>query len=104
MQHQTKQAPLSAKEIAPRIDAHLRRFERDKTGVNAPHDGKPGGLSDYYWAGAHATKNGRVLVTYITYQSHSRLTLKEARHYLALLDAGFVGRHYEAFRAHPVPQ
>lgn len=93
---------LPIRDLAGRIYAHLKQFEADKNGVNKPHNGKPGGLSDYYCSGAVAS--GRwVSVWYISYQGPSKLTKREAAHYLSLLDGGFVGRHYEAFRRFPCP-
>ncbi len=85
-------------EIAQRINAHLKRFEADKTGVNKPN--KPGGVSSYYRS--YAGVGGRfVSVIYVTYQGHSSLTKREAEHYLSMLDAGFIGQHHEAFRKSP---
>jgi len=84
----------TCKEIAAAINAHLKRFEADRAGINAD---KPGtGLRPYFWANAHGDK--RVWVTYITYQGSTSLTKAQAIRYLEMLDAGFVGRHFEAFR------
>ncbi len=80
-----------AKALAERIDVHLKRFEADKK-INAP-DPKYKTRSYYY---AHARGMGhRVFIVYISYQGHSMITIDEATAYLAWLDAGNVGRHYE---------
>lgn len=94
---------LTAKELATRINAHLKRFEADRK-INKQQfyhsmrtkkresSGRP-----YYYAGASAS--GRwVSVVYITYQGHTNLTRDEAARYLTWLDAGNVGHHYEALR------
>ena len=84
----TKQ--LSLTEIANRINAHLKRFEADPK-INAlQHKTRP-----YYYAGAY--RAGRfVNVIYVTYQGSSSLGMSEAVRYLAWLDKGNIGRHYEA--------
>jgi hypothetical protein len=86
-----KKATLGS--IAARINAHLKRMEADKAiNKNTQADGR--GLSDFYCAGSSAA--GRfVYVTYITYQGHSPLTRQQAEAYLAWLDAGNNGKHYE---------
>ena len=86
---------MKLKDIASRIRAHLRRFEDDpKINTTKP---QPYGGVPYFWVNAYAA--GRfVYVTYISYQGNSHLTKDEATRYLAWLDAGNVGRHFEAFR------
>jgi DNA-binding response OmpR family regulator len=85
-------------ELAARINAHLKRFEADKQ-INAPrasHANTP----PFFNAGAF--RAGRYVgVRYISYQYLSHLTRDEAARYLAKLDAGFVGRHFEALRDAP---
>lgn len=86
-------------EIAQRIAAHLTRFEADKgpRGVNWWHDGKVNGTRPFFMTGA--AKSGRYVgVSYVSYQGPTYLTKAEAARYLAALDAGFVGRHYEALK------
>ena len=79
-------------EIADRINAHLQRFEADPQINKAIHTLKP-----YFWAGAGVA--GRfVRVGYISFQGGSSLSKADAERYLAWLDAGNVGRHFEAFR------
>lgn len=88
---------MKLKELAARISAHLRRFEADRKKINAPHDGREGGLRPYYHAEA-SVAGSYVSVIYISYQHGSHLTKAQAERYLAWLDAGNVGRHFEAFR------
>ena len=94
---------LKCQEIAPRIDAHLRRFEADPV-INAKRDVDPGrfgsGWTPYWNAGAYSGNGAsRVYVTYVRYQGQTALTREEAQRYLEWLDAGNVGRHHEALRA-----
>ena len=75
---------MTLTEIAARIDAHLKRFEA------VP-------LARYYFARAY--RAGKyVLVTYVTYRGHSSLTRSEALAYLAWLDSGKIGTHWESQR------
>ena len=83
---------LTLTELASRIAAHLKRFERDPEINEQRGHGRP-----YYHAGAYRG-GSRVMVSYVTYQGRSSLKRDEAERYLAWLDAGNVGRHYEAFR------
>ncbi len=91
--------------LAKKIDVHLQRFEKDKKiNWNRRWDKAAGGwvpdprgVSPYY--GAHAVGNRhRVWVVYITYQSGSFISIEDAERYLAWLDDGNEGRHYEALR------
>ena len=83
---------MKLKDIASRIDSHLKRFEHTPS-LN-PLDRKYG-TRPYFWANSYAA--GRfVYVTYISYQGTDHLTKDEATRYLAWLDAGNVGRHIEA--------
>jgi hypothetical protein len=95
----TRKTPL--KEIAARIDAHLKRFQNDPA-INrykrgTPEQMKSSGPKPYYNAGAFVG-GAYVRVIYIGYQGASSLRRSDAEAYLAKLDAGFVGRHYEALR------
>jgi hypothetical protein len=84
---------LKIAEVARRIDDYLQRFERDPK-VNAQNGD---GLRDYYMA--HASVGGtRVFVRYVSYQGQHSLPKWKAEQYLAWLDAGNVGRHFEALR------
>lgn len=87
---------LSMKEIGERINAHLKRFEADPK-INIDCSPTKTGLHDYYQAGAHGS--GRwVWVRYVAYQGNRTLTRAAALKYLAWLDAGNVGRYFEALR------
>lgn len=90
---------MKLKEIASRINAHLKRIEADPK-LN-PYD-RPGGCRPYYMAGAWAA--GRwVGVKYVSYQGFRNLSKADAERYLDWLDAGNVGRHYEALRGEVTP-
>lgn len=98
MSEQTQLANLTLEEIADRIDRHLKRIEREH---NEPR-GTRGELSKYFLASA-VRFGAYVHVTYVNYQGGTNLTRAEALHYLAALDRGFVGTHYEYFRQNPPP-
>lgn len=100
-------------EIAAGIDWHLRRLEADPVfnrrrvfdkarggwvDATAPGEGVP----SLYDAWARVSGN-RIRVLYISYQGSSTLTRAEAETYLAWLDAGGQGRHFEALREAPRP-
>ena len=87
---------LCLKDIAARIDAHLKRFEADPA-INVKRERRLGGLRPYWNPGAGVC--GRYVgVTYIRFQGTRCLPKTDALRYLAWLDAGGVGRHYEALR------
>ena len=82
---------IKLKEIASRIDAALDRIEKDPV-LNQRKNGKGAFL---FSSGAIAV--GRyVQICYVSYQGRNNLTKDEALQYLAWLEAGNVGRHYEA--------
>ncbi len=86
---------MTLTEIASRINAHLKAFERDPK-INVDRN-PPNGSYTYYHA--HAYRAGRYVgVVYKSYQGASNLDRDEALRYLAMLDGGYIGRHYEAFR------
>lgn len=94
--------PSRSKELAAQISVFLKRFEADKNGCNKiPTEGPQKGLRAYYNAGAYAA-GGRVFVIYISYQGPSSLTVDEASAYLAWLEAGGVGRHFDQQKAETV--
>jgi hypothetical protein len=80
--------------IANRIALHLRSFERNPK-IN--HIDKASRTARFFWASAWSTGR-RVCVTYVSYQGPTKLTRAEAAAYLAWLDAGNVGTHFEALR------
>ena len=87
---------LTMREIGERIDKHLKRFQADPR-INIDRSSTKTGLYDYYNAGAAG--HGRfVYIRYIAYQGNSNLSKTDALKYLAWLDAGNVGRHFEALR------
>ena len=96
---------MKLKEIADRIDAHLKRIEHDPK-LNAPYkpyaesknpDHRNVELHRYYQAGAHDC-GSKVCLQYVSYQLTSKLTKAEALEYLKWLDAGNVGTHYHALK------
>jgi hypothetical protein len=96
----------AAAAIAQKIDAHLRRIECDPTlnpGQRLDKDRRewvldPTGPRPYYRARAAVGKRHRVRVIYVSYQAGSYMSIEEAERYLAWLDVGNVGRHFEALR------
>jgi len=94
-----------AHELAQKIDAHLKRFEKSpkiNPGKRFDKDKKKWvpdemGVRDYYGAYARGDRH-RVWVLYVTYQGGRHLSIEDAEKYLAWLDAGHVGRHYQALR------
>jgi predicted Holliday junction resolvase-like endonuclease len=83
---------LSMKVLAARISEHLHRFERDLK-INARDPVYR--TSPFYCA--HASAAGAyVRIVYVTYQGGRNFKREDAEKYLAWLDAGNVGKHYEA--------
>lgn len=94
-------------QIAERIRAHLERFEKDpvinrhrefdkeKGGwVDLPVGEKQKGSGTYYSPNAYAA-GAKLFIRYISYQgSGAGLTKAEGAEYLAWLDEGNVGTHY----------
>ena len=90
---------LRAAQLAELIDAHLKRFEKDPVlnKYEAKHPASGQELRPYWNAGCWAS--GRhIRVMYISYQGSSVIPRADAAIYLAMLDAGYVGRHFEALR------
>ena len=83
------------KELARRIDDHLKRLEADPE-INKRH--QKHGLVPYYCACAYYSGGAKIGVTYVSFQGASMLTRGEATKYLAWLDAGNVGKHWTALR------
>lgn len=93
-----------ARQLGRKIDAHLKRFEQSPSinmGRRLDESKKwvsdPKGHRPYYGAGARGDRH-RVWVSYVTYQGGSHLSIEDAEKYLAWLDAGNVGRHFQALR------
>jgi hypothetical protein len=105
----SKKKPPTKTEIAhdlgARINVHLRRFERDpeiNPGKRYDKETKAyvldeRGSRDYYGARACGVRH-RVLVAYVTYQGSHYLSIEEALKYLAWLNAGNIGMHYEVMK------
>lgn len=85
---------LPLTDIAKRIDAHLKRFERDP-GINKKKMGNYG-MTQEYWRVAVWRAGAYVQVRYSSpVGNHASLTRSAAIRYLAWLDAGNVGTHYQ---------
>lgn len=91
--------------LGQKIDAHLRRIEGDLA-LNPPKRfdevrkawvPDPAGMCAYYGARARGDRH-RVWVIYVSFQGGSYMSIEDAATYLAWLDAGNVGRHFEALR------
>lgn len=79
-------------EIASRIKNHLVRLAEDKEWNRTTH-----GSSIIWYAGV--CRAGRfVMVRYVSYQDDNHITKQEAEAYLAWLDAGNKGRHWDQQR------
>jgi len=92
---------LSMAELAEWIHLHLKAMENDpKINTRAP-DRIPGvkGLQRLWHSSAYYAGRGpKIQVTYISFQGSSTLSREEAEIYLAYLESGKTGRHYEALR------
>lgn len=82
-------------EIAERIHAHLKKSEREETLT-------PSKKRTLCWQPHAYAPGGRVMCSYISYQGSDSLKKAEALRYLTMLDAGYVGRRYEAL-SEPTP-
>ena len=92
--------------LGQRINAHLQRIESDPTLNPSRRLDKElntwvpdeRGVRRFFGARAKGDRH-RVWVIYITYQGGSYVSIEDAETYLAWLDAGNVGRHFEAVKA-----
>jgi hypothetical protein len=82
-----------AAEIGARIDAHLKRFEKDPK-INRRDDDR---LTPFYMAGAAGIRH-RVFVRYVSFQGITYLSVEDAERYLKWLDAGHVGKHWKVIK------
>lgn len=91
---------MTLTDIALRIQAHLRRFAADPAIADREWTDGQGQVrkTALYWSPNAYRGGSRCMVRYVAYQLTSSLTREEAERYLAWLDAGNVGRHYEALR------
>ncbi|MES2295280.1 MAG: hypothetical protein V4527_18430 [Pseudomonadota bacterium] len=85
--------PISMKELATRINEHLKRFERDPA-INIDKSREKTGLHTYYNVSAYYAGGAKIGVVYIVYQNASNLSRSEATAYLEWLDVGNVGTHF----------
>jgi hypothetical protein len=79
-------------ELADRIDAHLLRLEGDP-GFNLVHAST--GTSRFYGARCWYFGGSYVAVRYVVYQGITNIRRADAESYLAGLDAGFQGNHFD---------
>ena len=84
-----KTAPL-LKEIAQRIDVHLKRLEADLEWS------RPAGRPIRLFGSGAVVSGNRIGCTYVSYQSTRMVAKADAIVYLKALDGGFKGRHLEA--------
>jgi hypothetical protein len=84
---------LKLAEIAERIREHLKRFEADPK-INKTIERQGMKLPPWYYTGASYSGN-RVYVWYVIFQGNCSLTKSQAIRYLAALDNGFVGQHFQ---------
>ena len=85
--------PVTPTALGEQISVHLQRFEADSV-INKAH--ATYGTTPYYCARAGYYGGSKLAVTYVSYQGRSHLTKAEALAYLAWLDAGHVGRHFDS--------
>ena len=85
--------PMKLAELAGRIRTHLARLEADDN-VNVSSDGK----RKLFWCSGATSSGNRVFCIYVAYQGDTSLTRDQATRYLAKLEDGFIGRHFEALR------
>lgn len=86
------------KELAARISAHLKRFEADpEINRHAAARREQDRTVPYYTARAFVA-GAWIGIVYVSYQGATNVPRADAERYLAKLDAGFVGRHFEALR------
>ena len=97
-----KSKPPKLADLAAAISKHLERFENDPV-INATPPAVNGNmrLPPYFRASANYPGGSYVQVMYISFQGWQMLKRDEAIRYLAWLDKGNVGRHYEALRGDP---
>ena len=104
----TKTKTEIAAALAQKINAHLQRIEHDQAlnpGRRFDKDQKTwvldeSGVRSFYGARSMGDRY-RVWIIYVTYQGGSYMSIEDAEKYLAWLDAGNVGRHFEALRDKP---
>lgn len=89
---------MTLTEIAACINKHLKRLERiTPPQVFSGKDGQEQKNALFFHAGA-CRAGSRVSIVYVCYQGHNSLTKEEALKYLAYLEAGNTGRHWEMLK------
>lgn len=83
---------MKLEEIAQKITEHLKRLELDLAWNKTIHGDTKLFCSRSFRAGS------RVGIVYKSYQGTSYLRKEEGIRYLEILESGFKGRHFEAFR------
>ena len=83
---------MKLKKIAARIDAHLHKREKEPAINTVTSSIYP--VRRFFQTNAYASGN-RVYIIYRAYQGFRSLTKAEAMAYLAWIEAGNVGEHYE---------
>lgn len=91
---------MTVTEIAQAIHRHLSRFAADPKIASSKWTDTKGVEREIslYWHPNCSRGGACVMVRYVSYQFTSSLTKAEAEKYLAWLDAGNIGRHYEALK------
>ena len=85
---------LMVREIAERINAHLRRCEADPK-INT----KTRERTSRYWNSGAGASGRFVRIVYVRYQGSVAVPKADAICYLRWLDAGNEGQHYRALAA-----
>lgn len=88
--------PPKLSEIAAQISTHLKRFEADKK-INAVDPSRKMAIPPYVAAMAYSA-GGWVHIVYVSFQGSTNISRSDAARYLAWLDAGNVGRHFDCWR------
>ncbi len=92
---------ISLTETAKRIARHLVRFAATPSVASKSWIDSKGEKRELtlFWHPVCYRAGSRAMVKYVTYQYESSMTKAEAEQYLAWLDDGNVGRHYDAKKA-----
>jgi len=88
---------LKLAEIAARIDVHLNRLEADKKWNRRTK----GFVTSKLWGSCAFAAGNRVFITYVSYSVTASLKRADAIKYLAALDSGYKGKHWEIVNARP---
>lgn len=85
--------PISLKEIAQRLSAHLKRIEGDPAINVRLEPENPDSVRHYYHAYASYSTGAYIYLVYVAYQDGTSMKRAEAAEYLEWLDAGNNGDH-----------